>query len=87
MATPGRGKDHRPILVQAPVAPLDPDGVIVFVSGTTLFAIASVVFGFTAGDLASVGRSWWLWTSLAGTGLGLLGTTYCLARRRRRLRG
>ena len=36
------------------------------------------------GRLEDAGRTWWLWTCLAGFGLGLFGLEYC--RRRRRMR-
>jgi hypothetical protein len=36
------------------------------------------------GQLAENGRTWWLWTCLAGFGLGVIGWDYCRRRKRRR---
>jgi hypothetical protein len=35
-------------------------------------------------ELEDNGRLWWLWTCLAGCGLGLFGLEYCRRRRRAR---
>jgi hypothetical protein len=32
-------------------------------------------------QLAEAGRTWWLWTCLAGSGLGVFGYGYCRHRR------
>lgn len=61
--------------------PLDVDGVQTVLVGTVMWAIAFLVLLFMRNDLAESGREWWLWTCLAGAGLGLLGYEY--ARRRR----
>ena len=34
--------------------------------------------------LEDAGRGWWLWTCLAGFGLGVIGWDYCRRRKRRR---
>jgi hypothetical protein len=36
------------------------------------------------GELEEHGRLWWLWTCLAGCGLGLFGLEYCRRRRKAR---
>ena len=36
------------------------------------------------GTLDESGRTWWLWTCLAGFGLGLCGLEYCRRRRKER---
>jgi hypothetical protein len=61
--------------------PVDVDGVQTVLVGTVGWAIAFFVLLFFREDLAESGRQWWLWTCLAGAGLGLLGYEY--ARRRR----
>ena len=66
--------------------PLDVDGVRTVFVGVIAWAIAFVVLLFFRNDLADRGETWWLWTCLAGVGLGLLGLQYC-RRRRDRLRG
>ena len=37
-----------------------------------------------AAYVADTGRTWWLWTCLAGFGLGVIGWDYCRRRRNRR---
>lgn len=76
----------RHMLVQAPVRALDPDGLVAFGLGTLVFAVAVVVLGGQDAALASAGNGWWLWTAVAGLGIGLIGTAYCLSRRVRRRR-
>lgn len=77
--------DHAPSprrrgLVQAPVKPLDEDGVQVAALGTLVWAVASVVL-LVRGDASP---DWWLWTALFGTVIGMLGLGYCLRRKRAR---
>ncbi len=68
----------------ADVEPLDVDGVRTVEVGIGLFLVAFVALLPFYGRLESSGRMWWLWTCLAGVGLGFLGLEYC--RRRRRIR-
>lgn len=68
----------------APVEPLDVDGVRTVEVGTALWALGFVALLPFYGELREDGRTWWLWTCLAGVGLGLLGLEY--VRRRRRAR-
>ncbi len=75
---------HHHLLVQAPIRPLDEDGVSSMVIGTVFFALATVGCLIFADALARNDNSWWLWVSLAGTGFGVLGLAYCLRRRARR---
>jgi hypothetical protein len=63
------------------VAPVDTDGVRTVAVGTGLWALALAVLVVMRDDLEAAGRSWWIWTAVAGVGLGLLGFEY--ARRRR----
>lgn len=74
-------------LVQAPVAPVDADGMNVVVTGTLAFAVASVLSGVFYADLSGRGDGWWLGVSIAGFVLGLVGFAYCWNRRRRRRAG
>ena len=67
---------------QAPdVAPVDNDGVRTVAVGTGVWAAALDVLLDMRDDLVAAGRSRWIWTAVAGVGLGLLGFEY--ARRRR----
>jgi hypothetical protein len=75
---------HRHFLVQAPVPPLDVDGLAVVTVGTTVFGLVSVVMAFGYDWLAAHGRTSWLQISVAGFVLGLIGLAYCWNRRRRR---
>lgn len=73
-----------PILPPTTARPLDVDGTTSVAVGTALWAVAGIVLAlFFRDDLAADGREWWLWTCLAGFGLGLLGWTYCRRRRDR----
>ena len=62
----GQVQPQRPLLQQAPVAPLDASGFTASVVGTVLFALAAVVSAYFVGP----GR----WTNIfaTGTGLGLI---------------
>jgi Protein of unknown function (DUF2530) len=75
---------HRHFWVQAPVPPLDVDGLAVVTVGTALFGLVSVVFAFGYDWLAAHGHASWLQISVAGFILGLIGLAYCWNRRRRR---
>jgi hypothetical protein len=63
------------------VRPLDVDGVRTVAVITVLWAVAFVVLALRRAELVDAGRDWWLWTCLAGVGLGLLGLEYCRRRR------
>lgn len=62
---------------------MDLDGVLTMTVGTVLWAVATIALIPFWGTLQGDGRQWWLWSALAGFGLGLIGIEYC--RRRRRL--
>lgn len=68
-------------LVQAPVRPLDPEGVQIALVGTACWVVALVLVS-TVVDVAS----WWRWVCVAGVALGLVGAAYCLRRRGRTAR-
>jgi hypothetical protein len=70
--------------IVADVEPLDVDGVRTVEIGVVLWAIAFVALLPFWGRLEEDGRLWWLWTCLAGFGLGLLGLEYCRRRRKAR---
>ena len=70
--------------IVADVDPLDVDGVRTVAVGTGLWLLAFVLLLPFSGRLADADRTWWLWTCLAGFGLGLCGLEY--VRRRRRAR-
>ncbi len=70
--------------IVADVEPLDVDGVRTVEVGTLAWLIAFVALLPFYGRLEDDGHTWWLWTCLAGFGLGLFGLEYC--RRRRNVR-
>jgi hypothetical protein len=74
------GKRH---FIVADVEPLDVDGVRTVAVGTALWALAFVLLLPFYDRLEESGRVWWLWTCVAGFGLGIIGWDYCRRRRRR----
>jgi hypothetical protein len=70
--------------IVADVDPLDVDGVRTVAVGSGLWLIAFVLLLPFAGRLAEADRLWWLWTCLAGFGLGVIGWDYCRRRRKKR---
>jgi hypothetical protein len=70
--------------IVADVDPLDVDGVRTLEVGTGVWLLAFVALLPFYGKLEETGRLWWLWTCMAGFGLGLLGLEYCRRRRRAR---
>ncbi|TDC51634.1 DUF2530 domain-containing protein [Jiangella ureilytica] len=63
------------------VQPLDVDGVRTVAVVTVLWAVAFVLLALRMDSLQAEGRGWWVWTCLAGVGLGLLGLEYTRKRR------
>ena len=80
------GGDHRPILVQAPVRALDPDGIAVVGSGTAAFAAGAIACWFFLEPLTVTGRAWYLWVAITGTVIGAIGLGVGLFRGRKRQR-
>ena len=70
--------------IVADVEPLDVDGVRTIEVGTITWLIGFVALLPFYSRLEDDGHTWWLWTCLAGFGLGLFGLEYC--RRRRNVR-
>ena len=65
------------------VEPLDVDAVRTVQIGTVLWAVALVVTLVARDTLQDEGRTWWIWTCVAGVVLGLLGLVITVRRRRR----
>jgi hypothetical protein len=72
-------------LVQAPVEPLDEDGVVASYVGTVVSAVASLVLWWQVGWLTARSAEWWVWVALTATGSGVLFSAYTTYRRQRRL--
>jgi hypothetical protein len=70
--------------IVADVEPLDVDGVRTVAVGSALWLLAFVLLLPFYSRLAETHRLWWLWTCLAGFGLGVIGWDYCRRRRNRR---
>ena len=70
--------------IVADVEPLDVDGTRTVTVGAGLWLVAFVLLLPFYDRLDRTGRLWWLWTCLAGFGLGVLGWDYCRRRRNRR---
>lgn len=69
----------------ASVQPLDLTGVRTVTVGVVAWAVAFLALLPFYGTLRDNNDVWWLWTCVAGFGLGLLGREYC-RRREQRLR-
>lgn len=67
----------------AKVQPLDVTGVRTVAVGACLWLVGLVALVPFYPTLQDQGRGWWLWTCLAGFGLGLVGLEYCRRRRDR----
>lgn len=80
------GGEHKPILVQAPVRALDPDGIAVVGSGTAAFAVGAIACWIFLEPLTATGRDWYLWVAINGTVIGLIGLGIGFARSRKRRR-
>ena len=65
------------------VPPLDVTGVRTIGVGVALWIIAFAALLPFYSTLQEDDRGWWLWTCMAGFGLGLLGLEYCRRRRNR----
>ncbi len=70
--------------IVADVDPLDVDGVRTVAVGAALWLLAFVLLLPFSSRLAETDREWWLWTCLAGFGLGVIGWDYCRRRRNHR---
>jgi hypothetical protein len=77
-------EQEEPRRLIADVEPLDVDGVRAVEIGTILWLVVFVGMLPFYGRLKDDGHGWWLWTCLAGFGLGGLGVEYCRRRRNRR---
>ena len=66
----------------ADVEPLDVTGVRTVTVGTVLFVVAGLALLPFLGWLEEHDRVWWLWTCVAGSGLGLFGMSYTRRRAR-----
>ncbi|HSE71756.1 MAG TPA: DUF2530 domain-containing protein [Nocardioidaceae bacterium] len=71
--------------VVADVEPLDVDGVRTVAVGTGLWLVALIMLLPFYGRLEDSDRLWWLWTCVAGFGLGIIGWDYCRRRRNAKL--
>jgi Protein of unknown function (DUF2530) len=67
-------------LVHAEVKPLDLSGIPSVIAGIIAWAIAFVVVLIFRDELEKDGLEWWLWVTVAGFGLGLIGLVYCRRR-------
>ena len=70
---------------EPPFAPaLDLDAVRTVRVGTALWVLALIILLPFKQQLADAGNTWWLWTCVAGTVLGLMGVVHTTRRRARR---
>jgi hypothetical protein len=71
----------------ADVEPLDVDGVRTVQVGLAIWFLVFLGLLPFWSALTDADRTWWLWTCLAGSGLGLFGLEYCRRRRSARAEG
>lgn len=76
---------HHHTLVQAPIDPVDEDGVAAALVGTAVSVLATLLAWWNYGWLQAQGQGWWLWSAITATGVGVLFILYTLWRKRRRL--
>jgi len=82
-APPIKARMTRGEVVEAPIQPLDVTGLRTVGVGTTGFLGATVyLLLFQLDWMRDTDRLWWLWTCLAGLGLGVFGYVYCNRRAR-----
>jgi uncharacterized membrane protein len=67
-------------LIHAEVQPLDVSGIPSVIVGIVVWAVALVAVLVFRGDLEDDGRGWWLWVTVAGLALGVIGLVYCRRR-------
>lgn len=84
MSVPQTHHHHKPLMVQAPVRALDPDGTAVITGGTAGFAIASLACWIGWEDLVARGNAWYLGVALTGLGLGIVGALVAWTRAHQR---
>ena len=65
----------------AEVEPMDVDGVRTMTVGTIIWGVVAIALLPFLGNLENDGHTWWMWTAVAGFGLGLIGLEYCRRRR------
>lgn len=76
--------DEEPFRVDpSEVETLDSHGITTFVVGSIAWLVALVLMLPFYSQLESAGRLWWLWTCLAGFGLGMYGIEVARWRRKR----
>ena len=73
-----------PLLVQAPVRALDPDGAGILTLGTAGFVIAGIACWLNLPALNAVGQGWWLGVCLVGVVVGLAGMAVAWTKHSRR---
>lgn len=64
------------------VQPLDVTGLRTIAVGAFLWLAAALALAPFYSTLQQHDRGWWLWTCIAGFGLGLIGIEYCRRRKR-----
>ena len=72
-------------LVQAPVDPVDEDGVAAAYVGTAISALATALMWWQHAWMDAQGQGWWLWVAVSATVSGLLFSAYTRYRTRRRI--
>ena len=90
--TPGRGRSRRTDREQdqfhvdiSEVEPLDSYGITTITVGSVAWLVAFVLMLPFYTQLAHADRLWWLWTCLAGFGLGMYALEMARWRRKREL--
>lgn len=77
----GSSRRQAPRLVQAPVRPLDADGITAGIVGTVLWTLALALCWINSDSLDASGNGWWLGVCLVGSLIGVAGTLWVIRKR------
>lgn len=77
-------RTKKPYFVQAPIKPVDADGISIGIIGTICFAIGTIYLLCNIDQLKADNQVWYLGTALAGLLIGIVFTTSGYLRSQRR---
>ena len=69
---------------QAPVAPVDEDGIVATIVGLGIFTVGGIVLALRYDWLVGRHLEWWLWVAVTGVAIGLTSLLFLRWRKGRR---